>query len=205
MKKLILTTAALCLLMVGCNTAPGTTLPHTTAPSTTAPSITAPGTTATQPATTVPDTAPSFPYHTLPTPPATTEPTIPETTVPAGPVSFLVYIPNEAGDGFVTNGATMEMLIPDGVLLLLKISGIVNENVSVNAAQMQGSQLDLDLNQAFLDQLLTMGSSGEKMLVGSIVNTFLSAYGAETVMLTVDGKIIDSGHAIYDSPLSQFN
>ena len=40
------------------------------------------------------------------------------------------------------------------------------------------------------------------MLVGSVVNSFLSAYGAETVTLTCDGAVLETGHTIYDEPLS---
>ena len=67
---------------------------------------------------------------------------------------------------------------------------------------MEGSQLFLDFNAAFSDQLVTYGTAGELMMIGSVVNTFLSAYGADTVMITVDGQIMESGHVIYDFPLA---
>lgn len=205
MKKIILTVAAVCLLLVGCTNVPGTSAPGTSNPSTSAPATTVPGTQSPTTPTTVPTTTlPPFTYPTLPTIPPTTEPTVPETTVPAGPVSFIFYLPNESVDGFIEANATIEQLIPEGVLLILQVNGVVDLDVAINSAVMQGRQLNLDLNQAFLDQLLTTGASGEKMLVGSIVNTFLSAYGAETVMLTVNGEIIDSGHTIFDAPLSKF-
>lgn len=204
MKKIILTAAVVCLLLVGCATAPGTSAPGTSNPGASAPT-TVPGTQAPTTPTTIPTTTlPPFTYPTLPTIP-TTEPTVPETTVPAGPVHFIFYLPNESADGFMEREATIEQLIPEGILLILQVNDVVNDNVTIRSAVMQGSQLNLDLNQAFLDQLLTTGASGEKMLVGSIVNTFLSAYGAETVMLTVNGEIIDSGHTVFDAPLSKFN
>ena len=36
------------------------------------------------------------------------------------------------------------------------------------------------------------------MVVGSVVNTFLDAFQAESVYFTVDGQILESGHVIYD-------
>lgn len=54
---------------------------------------------------------------------------------------------------------------------------------------------------AFQNQRKSYGTSGENMLLGCVVNTFLDAYKAETVFITVDGGILESGHAIYDFPL----
>jgi len=129
-----------------------------------------------------------------------TEPTIPGPSYPVGTFQFTIYTPNEALDGFHENSATISVLHPQGIMFTLTSAGFVSKDVSVNFAVLDGTQLNLDLNQAFLDQLLTMGISGEKMLMGSVINTFLSAYHCETVMLTVNGEIINSGHVIYDFP-----
>ena len=98
----------------------------------------------------------------------------------------------------------MNSLYHEGVLLLLQVKGVVNQDVEVLSCRSEDTQLFLDLNQAFLEQLYTMGTSGEKMLIGYIVNTFLSAYGCETVLLTVNGEAFDSGHTVYDFPLGFF-
>ena len=37
-----------------------------------------------------------------------------------------------------------------------------------------------------------------------LVNTFLANYSAETLTLTVDGAVPESGHAVYDLPMSFF-
>jgi hypothetical protein len=42
------------------------------------------------------------------------------------------------------------------------------------------------------------------MVLGSLVNTYLSAYQAETVLITVEGQILESGHVIYDFPMGYF-
>lgn len=193
MKKFLIVAAALCLLLVGCTPAPGTSLPTT-----------APGTSGTQPApvpTTVPET--TVPETTAPTVP-TTESTVPGPSYPVGTFQFTIYTPNETLDGFTENSATISVLHPQGIMFTLTAAGFVNKDITANSAVLDGTQLNLDLNQAFLDQLVTMGATGEKMLVGAVVNTFLSAYQCETVMLTVNGETIDSGHVIYDSPLSFF-
>jgi calcineurin-like phosphoesterase len=87
---------------------------------------------------------------------------------------------------------------------MLLAGEVILDDVAVNFARINGKCLELDMNQAFYTQLTSMGTTGEKMLVGSLVNTFLSAYGTETVMLTVDRQIIDSGHIVYGEPLGYF-
>jgi hypothetical protein len=95
-------------------------------------------------------------------------------------------------------------LTAEAVLAELIKAGIVSRDVAVNSVSMDGEQLLLDLNNAFYAQLCTLGTTGERFVVGSIVNTFLSAYGAETVLITADGTIMESGHVVYDFPLSFF-
>ena len=69
------------------------------------------------------------------------------------------------------------------------------------SAELVDTQLTLDFNQAFADQLKTYGTSGERMMIGCVVNTFLRAYDAQTVYITIDGGILESGHVIYDFPI----
>ena len=40
------------------------------------------------------------------------------------------------------------------------------------------------------------------MIMGSVVNTYLSAYDAESVFITVNGEILETGHMIYDFPIT---
>lgn len=51
----------------------------------------------------------------------------------------------------------------------------------------------LDLNQAFLTGM-NAGSGYESMILQSVANTFGSYYGAEKVVLTIDGSPYESGH-----------
>lgn len=125
-------------------------------------------------------------------------------TSTASPVTFSIYIPKENYDGLDAYTVTIDTLSPDLVLQALAERGGISPDARVLSAVMDGTMLRLDMNEAFLLQLYSMGSIGEGMLVGSLVNTFLSAYTCETVFLTAEGEIIHSGHVDYDFPLGPF-
>lgn len=149
-------------------------------------------------------------------PPATQEkaetPTLAPTTAPA---TIPTVAPTEAafltltvyrGDDNAEFFLSEEVLVPEinetVIVDQLITAGVLKAGTAVNALQMDGTQLVIDFNQSFADLVNSMGTSGERIIVGSTVNTFLQAYGADTLMFTVDGEILESGHVIYDFPLT---
>ena len=133
--------------------------------------------------------------------PQTNDPTTIPTEVS---IPLNIFVPDENAENFSTIPTVIEVL--DGALILEMLieNSMLNEDISLNSAELVDSQLNLDFNQAFLDQLLTYGTAGERMMIGCVVNTYLSAYDAETVYITVNGEIIESGHVIYDFPMEFF-
>jgi spore germination protein GerM len=91
------------------------------------------------------------------------------------------------------------------VLTELKKRNVLPEAVSINNFHMDNGLITIDFNQAFADVVCSMGTSGELMVVGSVVNTFLDAFQAESVYFTVDGQILESGHVIYDFAMPFFS
>lgn len=148
-----------------------------------------------------PATAPTTPSATdAPTQAPTAAPTKMPTEA-AAVVRFTIYTPNQNADGLNDAVIVIDELTAQNVVNELIRENVLNESITVNSERLEGSQLFLDFNRAFRDQLLTYGTAGEMMMIGSTVNTFLSAYGAESVTITVDGEIIESGHVIYDFPI----
>ena len=63
--------------------------------------------------------------------------------------------------------------------------------------------LHIDLNDAAAAQIRSYGTSGELLTVRSIVNTALEfVTAADSVVLTVNGGILETGHEIYDYPMT---
>lgn len=121
----------------------------------------------------------------------------------AAPVTYTLYLPNDNADGFVTRSVLAEAITADGILTELQSSGVLPaDGIIINAFGSQGDQLNIDFNDSFADAVNAMGTSGEYMIIGSVVNTFLNAFQAQSVFLTVNGEILESGHVIYDFPLT---
>jgi len=74
----------------------------------------------------------------------------------------------------------------------------------VQARSLDQTTRTLDMNTAFAHALNGLGTSGEWLLLGSVVNTFLTFYGWESMYVTVNGQVIDTGHNIYDEALTYF-
>lgn len=135
---------------------------------------------------------------------AAAETTVPDVTVSetAPPERFItLYAPNEDATGFVYTSWEVPELSAEVICGALIEAGVLKEDAAFNSITLDNSQVNLDVNEAFGRQLMSYGTTGEYMMVGSVVNTLLAAYAADTVFITCEGQIIESGHVIYDFPL----
>ena len=120
-------------------------------------------------------------------------------------IPVTIYHGNDNADGFETTEVTVETL--DASILIQKLveADVLAEDTTLLSHEVVDTCLRLDFNEAFLTRLNTMGTSGERMMIGSVVNTFLTAYPeAESVSITANGEIMESGHVIYDFELTFF-
>ncbi len=99
-----------------------------------------------------------------------------------------------------------EVEIPEDAILsqaLLKElikQGVLSDGTALNAVEVIDGSMKLDFSDEFATAVQAMGTSGEYMILGSVVNTFLEAYDANEVMITVNGNYLETGHNIYDWP-----
>ena len=128
------------------------------------------------------------------------------TEAPTNPptVSVTIYRGNANADGFETIEFEVEEMNMNVLVEKLIEVGVLDEQVFIGSMRIDGDHLILNFGPAFADQLCTMGTSGERMLMGSVVNTFLTAFDAGTVSVRVNGEILESGHVIYDEPMGFF-
>lgn len=132
--------------------------------------------------------------------------TLPNDFVPSpGYYSHDVYIPNATVDGFITEHMGYEYKYTEvDVLNSLKFFEVLSPETKINNFAIKDGVIIIDFNQAFADTVCAMGTSGETMVVGSVVNTFLNAFDCSALRFTVDGEVLESGHVIYDFDLQFF-
>ena len=83
--------------------------------------------------------------------------------------------------------------------------GVFSAPVTANSFTVDNSNvIHLDMGQDFAAQIFSSGTAGEPIMVGSLVNSFISVFEADAVLITVEGSTFESGHAIYDYALSFF-
>lgn len=123
-------------------------------------------------------------------------------------VDVVIYYGNGASDKLNTEVSAMEQLTPENLISVLAGHNIVPIGTKVNVfyAEKEGDKaaytLQLDLDKAFREYLKTMNNESEKIILASISATFLEAYDAESIMITVDGKVLETNHAVYEEPFS---
>ena len=127
-----------------------------------------------------------------------------EETIESASQLLSIYVPNDNADGFLVETIRTEDISPETVLAELKTQSVLPDAVSINSFSMDNGLLTIDFNQAFADVVCSMGTSGELMVVGSVVNTFLDAFQGESVYFTVESQVLESGHTIYDFDMSFF-
>lgn len=194
MKRLLLIILC-CLLLTACSQSVpeptevpqvSVTIPKETLPPETDAPTEAPTGPETEPPTEVPAEAP-------------TEPEIQKTTV-------TIYYANENYDGFQTSEVAVNEVNMNVLVEKLITVGVLTEDVGIWAMQQDGTCLRLSFSPSFGDLICSQGTTGEYIIMGSVVNTFLDAYpDFETVFITVGNEILESGHVVYDFEMGRFN
>lgn len=116
----------------------------------------------------------------------------------------LIYYGNADADGFEQKEVTIKGLTPENLIGELRKMSVVSIDTEVKAFEQDGKNLKLDLSKGFSGYLNMMGTSGEYIVMGSLVNTFLTAYDGETILITVEGETLETGHTSYEAPLLFF-
>lgn len=112
--------------------------------------------------------------------------------------TITVYVPNEDLDGFDTVDITGDKLsVPEAMVQ----AGVLPENIVINSFSWSEDTLTVDFGSEFRNLINNQGTTGEYMIIGSIVNTLITLNEVKYVRITVDGDILESGHVIYDFPM----
>lgn len=119
----------------------------------------------------------------------------------SGAVEFTLYKSNDDATALVQETVQVDQLTPENVLAVLIERGGLQADIrilSLEQAEDNGKKvLNIDFSQEFGNYVGSMGTAGEYMIMGSVCNTFLNAYGCERVKITVEGGVLATGHKEY--------
>ena len=120
-----------------------------------------------------------------------------------------LYLPNENADGWNVTKNQIEQVTPDIIIGQLVGAGAIPDSVTVvSFGEDQGENgliLKLDLSSNFSEGLLNMGTAGEYLTMGAVVNSFLDTYQADGIEITAGGTVIETGHTSFEGVLNHFD
>ena len=116
-------------------------------------------------------------------------------------VYFEIYFPNEAFDGLSHVSASADRPDESLVVELLVEQRAIPDTVLMISFRCEEGGIYLDLTQDFADYLGTLSAAGESLVMRSVANTFLSAFQADYLYLTVEGTVLETANAVYSDPL----
>lgn len=123
-------------------------------------------------------------------------------------VEIKVYMSNDDATAFVSESVEIAELTPENIVNALIEKSVLSSDVQVLKCDKQTVEgvesLEVDFNEAFGVYVSSKGTTGEYYTIGSIVNTFLDAYGCEKIKITVEGNTLESGHAEYPGYMNRF-
>lgn len=119
-----------------------------------------------------------------------------------------IYTSNDDATAFVSESVKIDELTPENIVKILVRKSVLSSDVQVLKCDKQTvdgvESLEIDFNEAFGAYVCSMGTTGEYYTIGSVVNTFLDAYGCEKVKITVEGNTLETGHAEYPGYMNRF-
>ena len=123
----------------------------------------------------------------------------------AAKMEVTIYYGNGASNMLSSELTAMDEVTAENLIDALLKHNIVSLGTKVNSFEEEEAdgikKLRLDLSKTFREYLKTMTREGEKVIMSSVAATFLEAYEAEEIVITVEGKVLETEHASYEEPI----
>ena len=123
-------------------------------------------------------------------------------------VTISVFYSNDDATAFTVDMVKIKELTPENVLNALADKGVIDKGIKINkfeVSEVDGMQsIDIDFDQKFKEYIMSCGSTQEYYVVGGICNTFIKAYRADRIKITVDGNCLETGHNDYPDYMFEF-
>lgn len=121
---------------------------------------------------------------------------------------ILVYYKDKQGESLLAKKIAIKKITGDAIVSELSRMRVLEKEIKLNSCKEKKEEdkvfLALDFNQEFQTQFDVWEMSGERMMMGCVVNTFLSAYQYDSVDITINGKPLKSGNTEYEGLLQKY-
>lgn len=131
---------------------------------------------------------------------------------------IVLYLPDSEAEYLIPTKVKAEKT-PKGLIQALVEHEVLPKETSVNyftlknngqyisledevASMSDNLTAELDLSDSFLETLQHTGTSGEAMMMGAVVNSFCDNFKLNSIMVSVNDTVIETGHCIYDEPIA---
>lgn len=117
-----------------------------------------------------------------------------------------VFYGNDTAEFLLSRTVMVSEISTDEIIGQLKEAAVFSEDVRLLHMEIDaGGCMSLNFNSALGRQLGMYGSAGEYLMVGSMVNTFLTAFPeCDRVQILIEGEPCDYGHMDYSQPFEKF-
>lgn len=111
-----------------------------------------------------------------------------------------IYAPDDNVETLINGKVKMEDVTAGKLLKEMIKMGTLEEGTRINSFQIKKQTAYIDFNKGFEKTLRKMGSSGEVLTVQAVTKTICENLDAKAMKFTVEGKVLETGHNIYDEP-----
>lgn len=111
-----------------------------------------------------------------------------------------IYAPDDNVETLIHGKVKIQDVTAQKLLKEMIKMGTLEEGTKINSFQIKKQTAYVDFNRAFEKTLRKMGSSGEVLTVQAVTKTICENLGTKEMKFTVEEKVLETGHNIYDEP-----
>ena len=124
------------------------------------------------------------------------------------PESIKIYYPDYSKNEILTNEVKIKHITPDELIEKMAAYSVVPNTVKVllmeEIIEDHKYIIKLDLSKEFEEYINGLDINKENLVIGSVVNTFINAYDADGMYLTIENDPLESPNATYDLCLKEY-
>lgn len=111
-----------------------------------------------------------------------------------------IYAPDDNVETLIQGKVKIQDVTAQKLLKEMIKMGTLEEGTKINSFQIKKQTAYIDFNKTIEKTLRKMGSSGEVLTVQAVTKTICENLGTNAMKFRVEGKVLETGHNIYDEP-----